>query len=421
MTLKSGTRLGGFDVLESVGRGGMGEVWRARDAKLRRDVALKILPDLFSADPERLARFQREAQVLASLNHANIAAIYGLEDAGGIKALVLEFVDGPTLAERIAQGPVPLDEALPIAEQIAEALEAAHRHGVIHRDLKPANIKVRPDDTVKVLDFGLAKAVSPEAGAADQATSPTISLAATHAGVILGTAAYMAPEQAKGKTVDKSADVWAFGCVLYEMLAGRRAFEGEDVSETLATILKSEPDWSALPPGTPPSIRRLLRRCLTKDRRNRVSDIALARVEIADAKQETAEPLVPAFERSRKPLWRRALPLLFTALVTAVVAIVTARQLMRAAAPGVVRFTVSLPSSDTLPETAPTRPGPVLALSPDGTMLVYVAHRNGVDRLYRRLLDELEPAAIPGTEGARYPFFSPDGRWLGFQAEGKLK
>jgi serine/threonine-protein kinase len=399
----------------------MGEVWRARDPKLHRDVALKVLPHQFATDPERLARFEREAQVLASLNHPNIAAIYGLEEADGIQALVLEFIDGPTLGDRIADGPIPLDDAFVIATQIAEALQTAHEHGIIHRDLKPANIKVRPDGTVKVLDFGLAKAVAPEAGASDQATSPTISLASTQVGAILGTAAYMAPEQAKGKPVDKSADVWAFGCVLYEMLTKKRAFEGDDVSETLATVLKSDPDWTALPPETPPSIRRLLRRSLTKDRRSRLSDIAVARLEIADARTEIQDVNVTPPGVSQKPTWSRAIPLLVTGVLTAVVVAVAARMITRPAPPKIVRFTVTLPSADLLPETGPTMPGPILTLSPDGGTLVYVASRNGVDQLFARALDELEPSAIPGTEGARFPFFSPDGQWIGFQAGGKLK
>ncbi len=357
--------------------------------------------------------------MLASLAHPNIGAIHGIEDALGIRALVLELVEGPTLAERIAHGPVPLDEALPIAAQIAEALQAAHSQGVVHRDLKPANIKVRLDGTIKVLDFGLAKAVAAESGAAEPSTSPTISLAASQAGVILGTAAYMAPEQAKGKPVDQAADVWAFGCVLFEMLTGRRTFEGDDVSDTLAAILKSEPDWTRLPPSTPAAIRRLLRRCLTKDRRNRIADIAVARLEIADAQREDIE-VAGATDRPRSA-WRRALPLVATAVVTAVVVTAAARMLARPERARTVRFTVPLPSTDVLPETAPTRPGPVLALSPDGATLVYVATREGIDRMYRRRLDALEPVTIPGTDGARYPFFSPDGQWIGFQAEGKLK
>ena len=264
MPLHPGTTLGPYAVTAKIGEGGMGEVYRARDTKLDRDVALKVLPQAFTADPDRLARFEREAKVLASLNHPNIGGIHGLEESGGIRALVLEYIEGPTLADRIAQGPIPVDEALPIAKQISEALEAAHEQGVIHRDLKPANIKVRDDGTVKVLDFGLAKALdtSPEG---DPSQSPTLTAAATQMGVILGTAAYMSPEQARGKTVDKRADIWAFGVVLLEMLTGRKVFEGEDVSMTLSSVLQREPDWSHVPSAVSPSLSVFLHRCLEKD------------------------------------------------------------------------------------------------------------------------------------------------------------
>src|SRR5262245_55435243 len=284
MPLAPGVRLGPYEVSSLLGSGGMGEVYRARDAKLNRDVALKILPDSFATDVERLARLKREAQLLASLNHPNIGAIYGFEDSdlstssgqAGVPALVLELVEGPTLADRIAEGPLPLDEVLAIAKQIAEALEAAHEQGIIHRDLKPANIKVTPDSRVKVLDFGLAKAMEPSiAVAGDVTASPTItSPAMTQMGIILGTAAYMSPEQAKGRPADRRSDIWAFGCVLYEMLTGRRAFEGGDVSDTLAAVLRAEPDWTALPKATPSAIRALLKRCLEKDRQARIGDVA---------------------------------------------------------------------------------------------------------------------------------------------------
>ena len=258
-----------------IGRGGMGEVYRGRDTNLNRDVALKILPAAFALDGDRLARFKREAQVLASLNHPNIGAIYGLEESGGVQALVLELIEGPTLADRIDQGPIPFDEALPMAKQIAAALQTAHEQGVVHRDLKPANIKLRPDGVVKVLDFGLAKALDPSSpSSANAAISPAPSPHATQTGVILGTAAYMSPEQARGNAVDKRADTWAFGCVLFEMLTGARAFEGENISDTLANVLKSQPDWNALPPSVPPGIRTLVQRCLDKDRTRRVTDAA---------------------------------------------------------------------------------------------------------------------------------------------------
>jgi serine/threonine protein kinase len=283
VTLIPGARLGPYQVVSLIGAGGMGEVYRARDTKLNRDVALKILPELFAIDPDRLARFKREAQLLASLNHPNIAGIHGFEDTGAVHGLVLELVEGPTLADRIAQGPIPPDEALPVARQLAEALEAAHEQGVIHRDLKPANIKVRPDGMVKVLDFGLAKAfeAEPAAVSGGLSMSPTItSPAATRVGTILGTAAYMSPEQARGKTVDKRSDIWAFGCVVYEMLTGRRAFGGDEVTDTLAFVITKEPDWAALPASAPSPLHRLLRRCLEKDSKRRLRDIGEARIEL---------------------------------------------------------------------------------------------------------------------------------------------
>src|SRR5215813_6921926 len=286
MALAPGTRIGGYETVSLLGAGGMGEVYRARDTKLNRDVALKILPETFALDGDRIARFRREAQVLASLNHPNIAAIYGFEDSGSTHALVLELVEGPTLADRIAKGPIPLDEASPIATQIADALEAAHELGIIHRDLKPANIKLRDDGTVKVLDFGLAKALEPASAVSPALTaSPIITTPAqmTGVGMILGTAAYMSPEQAKGRPADKRSDVWAFGCVLYEMLTGKRAFEGEDVSDTLAAVLRGAPDWSALPSDTPGNIRTLLARCLQKDPQKRLSHIAGASYALADS------------------------------------------------------------------------------------------------------------------------------------------
>jgi serine/threonine protein kinase len=268
VALTPGTRIGPYQVTALIGEGGMGQVWRAHHTALNRDEALKVLPEAFATDPERLARFRREAQVLASLNHPNIAHVYGLERSDGLQSIVMELVEGATLADRIARGPIPADEALPIARQIAEALEAAHEQGIIHRDLKPANIKVRPDGTVKVLDFGLAKALVGDAATlpATLTNSPTLTspVGVTGVGVLLGTAAYMSPEQAKGQTVDKRADIWAFGCVLFEMFTGRRSFDGQGVSETLARVMEREPDWDALPARTPAPIRRLLRRCLQK-------------------------------------------------------------------------------------------------------------------------------------------------------------
>src|SRR5437773_5250212 len=292
MSLSAGTRLGPYEILSALGAGGMGEVYRARDTKLNRDIALKVLPESLTHDPDRLARLTREAYVLASLNHPNIAAIYGFEDRGDVHALVLELVEGPTLVDRIARGPLVLPEALAIARQIADALAVAHERGVIHRDLKPANVKVRDDGTVKVLDFGLAKPAqddrptpsgfaSPPAVRSPAVMSPVV----TAMGVILGTAAYMSPEQAKGRPAEKRSDVWAFGCVLYEMITGKRAFDGEDVSDTFASVLKGQPAWTALPAGTPTAIRRLLRRALEKDSRRRLSDMADARLEIEEAQE----------------------------------------------------------------------------------------------------------------------------------------
>ena len=299
MAIGPGSRIGPYEVTSLLGEGGMGKVWRAHHVALKRDDALKVLPDDLASDPDRLARFQREAQVLASLNHPNIAHVYGFEQADGVNALVMELVEGTTLADRLAPGPLPLDDALPIARQIAEALDTAHEQGIVHRDLKPANIKLRPDGTVKVLDFGLAKLAGPDdsrstAGARGHlSNSPTLTSPAlmTRVGVILGTAAYMSPEQARGRPVDKRADVWAFGCVLFEMLSGRRAFDGDDVTDTLASVVKTEPAWSALPATTPPAIRRLLERCLRKDPARRLRDIADAKLEIDEALSAPEQPV----------------------------------------------------------------------------------------------------------------------------------
>ena len=293
MSLTIGSRLGHYDVTALIGEGGMGQVYQATDTTLNRQVALKILPEAFATDPDRLARFQREAQVLASLNHPNIAQIHGIEESEDTRALVLELVEGPTLADRISKGPIPVDEALPIAKQIAEALEAAHEQGVIHRDLKPANIKLKPDGTVKVLDFGLAKAI--EGSGSDVSESPTITAAATQQGVILGTAAYMSPEQARGKPVDRRADIWAFGAVLYEMLSGQRPFEGRDVSEVLGGVLRLEPKWDALPADTPPHLSVFLRRCLEKElclSLTHVESVALLRLAMDLSEVATASPRV---------------------------------------------------------------------------------------------------------------------------------
>ncbi|MEO5897796.1 MAG: serine/threonine-protein kinase, partial [Vicinamibacterales bacterium] len=298
-----GTRLGPYEVVATIGAGGMGEVYRARDAKLNRDVALKILPPAFIADPDRLARFRREAQVLASLNHPNIAAIYGFEDSGATHALVLELVEGPTLADRIAEGPMPVPDAILIARQIAEALDAAHQQGIIHRDLKPANIKVRDDGTVKVLDFGLAKAMDPLGASTNAANSPTLTTNATAMGTIIGTAAYMSPEQARGRTVDKRADIWAFGAVLYELITGHAAFPGDNTTDILAAVVTLDPDWNAVPAATPAPVRRLLKRCLDKDLKRRLRDIGDAQLELAsDESSGTAARI----ERRRSQWWYAA-------------------------------------------------------------------------------------------------------------------
>src|ERR1700688_4292274 len=296
MMLAAGTKLGSYEVVAQIGAGGMGEVYRAHDTKLARDVAIKVLPANFVNDPERLSRFQREARMLAALNHTNIATIYGLEQSGGVTCLVMELIPGETLAERVKAGPIPIEEALKIAVQIAQALESAHEKGIIHRDLKPANVKVTPEDKVKVLDFGLAKAFEGDSAHEDMSNSPTLSRAATMQGVILGTAAYMSPEQARGKNVDKRTDIWAFGCVLYELLTGKQAFHGEDITEILASVVKSEPDWTALPANISPSIRILLQRCLRKERRQRTPDAAILRIEIEDAlaAPATASPTAAA-------------------------------------------------------------------------------------------------------------------------------
>jgi serine/threonine-protein kinase len=413
MSLSPGTRLGPYEILSPIGAGGMGEVYRARDSKLHRDVAIKVLPEAVAEDAERLARFQREAQVLAALNHPHIAAIYGLEKSGSLEALVLELVEGETLADRIGAGPIPVGEALAIARQIADALEAAHEKGIVHRDLKPANVKVTPEGKVKVLDFGLAKALTGDRSSPDQTHSPTLTAAATSAGVVIGTAAYMSPEQARGKAVDKRADIWAFGALLYEMLSGRKAFEGETVSDTLAAVLRADIDWSALPAETPASVRRVLRRCLDRDARTRFRDIADARIEMDEAVEPAsaaAAPVAVARPRGGRIAWAVA------ALLAAAGAVGWWRALSapKPADPVRTAFAVSIPGGDLIAyDDTPT-----LALSRDGRRLVYAAERAGVRGLFLRTLGEIEPRALEGTMGARSPFFSPDGQWIGFFAEG---
>ena len=365
MRLQPGSTLGPYSVTAKIGEGGMGEVYQARDTKLDRDVALKVLPEAFTSDPDRLARFEREAKVLASLNHPNIGSIYGLEEAEGVRALVLELVEGPTLADRIKQGPIPIDEALPIAKQIAEALEAAHEQGVIHRDLKPANIKVKDDGTVKVLDFGLAKAFQPDASDTNLSASPTISLtaAATQMGVIIGTAAYMSPEQASGKAVDKRADVWAFGVVLYEMLTGTRPFAGDDVSKTLAHVIAIDPDWSALPKSLPPVLGTFLRGCLEKNPKQRVHDVADVRLAMEGAFETTGSQPGEAGVATQLQAWQRPIPLLLAGLGVLLIGGLAGRALPEnSSEPPPKRFTLTLPDAARLP----TAGSSVLAVSPDG-------------------------------------------------------
>ena len=374
-------------------------------------MALKVLPEAFTADPDRLARFEREAKVLASLNHPNIAAIYGLEEAEGTRALVLELVEGPTLADRIKRGPIPLDEALPIAKQIAEALEAAHEAGVIHRDLKPANVKVKDDGTVKVLDFGLAKAFQPDASDPSLSQSPTISLtaAATQMGMVIGTAAYMAPEQAKGKVVDKRADVWAFGAVLYEMLTGQKPFVGDDVSDTLALVLKFEPAWDALPPETPPRVRQLIQTCLQKEPKQRVHDIADVRLAMEGAFETSVSGSAEPTGVPQLHLWQRPVTVavaLLASLAVGGVAVwtLTPSEVIPA---DLVRFNVVPP--DTAPLLISTR-RPDLVISPDGTMVVYTnRNSSGRSQLSLRPIDQLVGAPLRGGEGGEAPFISPDG------------
>ena len=408
-----GRVMGPYRVLAKLGEGGMGEVYRARDTKLDRDVAIKVLPESLAGDRDRIARFQREAKTLAALNHLNIAAIYGLEEADSTKALVMELVEGPTLADRIAQGAIPVDEALPIAKQIAEALEAAHEQGIIHRDLKPANIKLRPDGVVKVLDFGLAKALEPTgAMSPEMSQAPTITTPAmTQAGMILGTAAYMSPEQAKGRTVDKRSDVWAFGAVLYEMLTGRRAFDAEDVSETLAAVLRAEVDWARLPEELSPVLGTYIRRCLQKDPKQRIRDVGDVSLALEGAFEMAGSQAVESATVPEPAVWRRTLPV----AVALVVGGLTVWGLMRPApqppAP-VERFVV------TTPATVPFSPtgSQDLAISPDGTRVIYLASANdGTNHLYVRPVDQLEGFSLFSSPAAiNTPTVSPDGAWVVF-------
>ena len=398
----------------------MGEVYRATDSRLGRDVALKLLPEKFARDTERMARFKREAKVLASLNHPNIASIYGLEESNGARVLVMELVEGVTLADRIKGGPLALDEALPIAKQIAEGFEYAHEHGIIHRDLKPSNVKVRPDGQVKILDFGLAKAFEGETTEEEIENSPTLSAVATRVGVLLGTAAYMSPEQARGKRVDRRADIWAFGCVLYEMLTGREAFRGETTSDILASVIRAEPDWSSIPTSVPPRIRDLLRRCLQKDPKQRLRDIGDARIAVEEvlsgAPQETAGAQSAYLGL---PVWRRAVPWAAGILLAALASAAVWELRPRGPVGQIVHFSFTPPAGHSLVAQPSGSTG--LAISPDGTSIAFVVEPFGTSQLYLRRMDQSEATLLKGTEGGDAPFFSPDGQWVGFFADGKLK
>jgi eukaryotic-like serine/threonine-protein kinase len=419
LVLNSGTKLGPYDITGAIGKGGMGEVYRAHDSKLGRDVALKVLPEAFARDAERMARFQREAKLLASLSHPNIAAIYGFEDSGSTRALVMEMVEGPTLADRIRTGPIPTDETLRIARQIADALEYAHERGIVHRDLKPANVKVTQDDAVKVLDFGLAKAVEGDASSIDISTSPTITRMATQAGVLLGTAAYMSPEQAKGKPVDRRADIWAFGCVLYEMLTAKHAFGGETVTDTLAAVIRAEPDWSRLRAGTPIRVRVLLQRCLQKDPKQRLRDIGDARISLDEVLSGAPDPALAGAPQAAAPRWRRALPWAVAALLLVTLGPIAYLYFRQSPPPAgrPMRWEIPLPQKTVMGTTG------AFALSPDGRQLAFAAAgSDGVNRIWIRPLDSLEAYPLPGTEASSFPpfFWSPDSRFVAFGADGKL-
>ncbi len=425
--LSDGTQLGPYAIVAPLGAGGMGEVYRAKDTRLDREVAIKVLPDHFARDPERIARFQREAKALASLNHPHIAAIHGFEEVEGKRFLVMELVEGATLADRLRDGALPVEDALTIGRQIAEALEAAHERGIIHRDLKPANVKITPDGAVKVLDFGLAKAMTDEVSASQLAHSPTITAQHTRPGVVLGTAAYMSPEQARGKPVDKRTDIWSFGVVLYEALCGCRPFVGETATDLVAKILEREPDWSTLPPETPPIVQLLLRRCLAKDRNKRLHDIADARIDLEHSIADPTSSMLrlgdaavsAADARVRRAAWRRMLPW-FAANLFAVVVIVLFLQSRTPPASSLLgdsskRFVIELPENSSFGATGSNEAnGLGLALSSDGQRMVFAGVRDGKSQLFMRQMDKLEIVPIAGTDRGYSPFFSSNGEWLGF-------
>jgi serine/threonine protein kinase len=422
MTLARGTRLGSYEIRTLLGAGGMGEVYCAHDTKLGRNIALKVLPATFAHDPDRVARFEREARTLAALNHPHIAQLHGFEQLGDTSALVMELVDGQDLAQRIAEGPIALDEALPIARQITDALQAAHDHSIVHRDLKPANIKLRPDGTVKILDFGLAKALDPGEGttpASAVAESATLtSPAMTMRGMILGTAAYMSPEQVRGGVIDRRADIWAFGCVLFEMLTGQRPFEGATVSDTLAQVLRKDVDWTLLPDTTPTAIRSLLGHCLARDARRRLRDIGDARLALEEQIVYPASRETATATRHVSPS-RRLLPFGATAIAAAGLTLLAVWLRPSMSATPVHPLHVSVMLGDGL-TMAPSVLGG-FDLSPDGTTLAFVgAKANAAPQLYVRRLDQLQSRPLPGTEYAMRPFFSPDGRQLAFFTRSNL-
>jgi len=422
MTLSSGTKLGLYEIISPLGAGGMGEVYLANDSKLDRQVAIKVLPETMTRDKERVARFEREAKLLASLNHPNIAAIYGFDDANGTHFLIMEYVEGQTLAQRLKVGTFAVEEALDVAKQMAKALEAAHEQGIIHRDLKPANVIIREDGTVKVLDFGLAKAMSEETSSAVDANSPTITANYTRPGVILGTAAYMSPEQARGKPLDKRTDIWSFGVVLLECLTGRTLFGGETISDSIGAILHKEPDWTLLPGDTPPTVHLLLRRCLTKDTTKRLRDIGDARIELENA---IADPTSSSLGLAQAALdiktrWLPSWPvnLAFVALLAITTAAAWfAKPLPKDSSP-VVRLSAIIPQAQDLDAST----FPTAAISPDGSLLVYVATTKNQEQLYLRHMNQKEAVALANTTGLNtFGIFSPDGRWIAFSQQGKLK
>jgi serine/threonine protein kinase len=424
MPLSSGSQLGPYQIVSPLGAGGMGEVYRATDARLRREVAIKVVPETTAADPNRMARFAREAQFLAALNHPNIASIYGFEESPTMLALVLELVEGPTLAQRVAQGPLPLEDALPVIRQITEALEYAHDRGIIHRDLKPANIKIKADGTVKVLDFGLAKALSDDTSATDISNSPTLTAAATKAGLILGTAAYMSPEQARGKVVDRRADIWSFGAVVFEIFTGTVAFKGETISDTLAAVIRGEPDWTLLPSNVPIEIQQLIRRCLDKEARSRLQSIGEARIAIENASAGRGSSIIGALPDStpKFPRENRTVKILAgSALAVLLVAggFLAASLFRRGgsnyASP--IRFAITPPTGTSLSSLGQR----TLAISPDGSRIAISASTADGPHLYIREMNSAASVPVPGAEGATNPMFSPDGKWLAFFAGGKLK